>query len=181
MRHRNNAALFVSRSSCRAQNPAMMIARDGRARRSRTIALAALCALAAPAAAQDDGGGTAQSDWDGAPITAVDPLDPPSSTSPDRWSILTKFGDESCPAPKPDEIVVCATLPEGDRYRVPKSLRKSQEVTSGGQSWGSRVAGYDEMARVYSPDSCSPFGSYGFTGCAAAALRRWFAERRSVR
>lgn len=92
---------------------------------------------------------------------------------------VATFGDEPCPEAKGDEIVVCANRPEADRYRVPKELRGKDKEPVMGQSWASRVEGYDDIARQTRPDSCSPVGSYGFTGCAAAALREWFAARRS--
>jgi hypothetical protein len=143
----------------------------------RNTGLALALLLSAPALAQNDADDTAQSDWDGAPITAAEPFAPAHSA--DRWSVLTKYGDETCPEPEPDEILVCATLPETERYRVPAALRGRNDTAVGGQSWGARVAGYEDIARQTRPDSCSPVGSYGFSGCAAAALRQWFAERRA--
>jgi hypothetical protein len=56
---------------------------------------------------------------------------------------------------------------------------KEDEVAGGG-SWASAVDGYTNGAAAASrPNSCSPVGSYGFTGCAAAALRQWFEARRA--
>ena len=128
------------------------------------LPLLAALALAAPALAQEDGGSLAQ-----------------SSTPPERTSILYTYGDEPCPEPQEGEIVVCAQEPETERYRVPKALReelKEDEVVGGG-SWTSAVEGYENVARASRPNSCSPVGSYGFTGCAAAALRNWFEARRA--
>ena len=105
-----------------------------------------------------------------------------SAEPPQRTSVLYTYGDEPCPEPKGDEIVVCAQQPESDRYRVPKALRHKEENTSvGGGSWASAVEGNTYGAAAASrPDSCSPVGSYGYTGCTAAALRQWFAERRAM-
>jgi hypothetical protein len=104
-----------------------------------------------------------------------------SGEPPQRTSVLYTYGDEPCPEPKGDEIVVCAQQPETERYRVPKELREElkEDVPAGGGSWASAVEGYDNVARATRPNSCSPVGSYGFTGCAAAALRNWFEERRA--
>lgn len=137
-----------------------------------------LLGAAIPAAAQDTAADAVQTEWDGAPITAADPFVPPES--PDRWSVLTKFGDEQCPEAAADEILVCKSLPETERYRVPAALRETEATAVGGAAWGARVEGYDDIARGTRPDGCSPNGSYGFTGCAAAALRLWFAERRAA-
>lgn len=99
---------------------------------------------------------------------------------PRKHSILITYGDDACPAPIGDEIIVCAQQPESERYRVPKELREEirQDDTPMGQSWGSAVEGYDDIARMTRPDSCSAVGSYGATGCMAAALRQWHTERR---
>jgi hypothetical protein len=103
-----------------------------------------------------------------------------TGSPPQRTSILYTYGDDPCPETTGDEIVVCAQQPESDRYRVPKDLRhQNEEAPAGGGSWASKVEGYDAVARQTRPDSCSPVGSYGFTGCAAAALRKWFEARRA--
>lgn len=103
-----------------------------------------------------------------------------TGSPPQRTSILYTYGDDPCPETTGDEIVVCAQQPESDRYRVPKDLRRqNEEAPAGGGSWASKVEGYDAVARQTRPDSCSPVGSYGFTGCAAAALRQWFEARRA--
>ncbi|WP_439567465.1 hypothetical protein [Sphingopyxis sp.] len=127
------------------------------------LPLFAALALAAPAAAQDDGS-LAQ-----------------SGQPPQRTSVLYTYGDEPCPEPVGDEIIVCAQQPESERYRVPKELREElkDDAPAGGGSWASKVEGYDNIARATRPNSCSPVGSYGFTGCAAAALRQWFEARRA--
>ncbi|SKB25130.1 hypothetical protein [Sphingopyxis flava] len=102
---------------------------------------------------------------------------------PQRTSILYTYGDEPCPEAEGDEIVVCAQRPESDRYRVPKELREElkDDAPVGGGSWTSAVEGYENIARMTRPDSCSPVGSYGFSGCSAAALREWQAERRAMK
>ena len=128
------------------------------------LPLLAALAFTAPALAQQDDSSLAQ-----------------SSTPPERTSVLYTYGDEPCPEAQEGEIVVCAQRPESERYRVPKELReelKEEEVVGGG-SWTSAVEGYENVARASRPNSCSSVGSYGFTGCAAAALRDWFEARRA--
>jgi len=127
------------------------------------LPLFAALAFAAPALAQNDSS-LAQ-----------------SGEPPQRTSVLYTYGDEPCPEAQSDEIVVCAQQPETERYRVPKDLREEikEDVPAGGGSWASAVEGYDNVARASRPGSCSPVGSYGFTGCAAAAMRQWFEARRA--
>lgn len=102
----------------------------------------------------------------------------PDNAPPERISFLVAFGDEKCPEAG-DEIIVCASVPEGDRYRIPVALRQREIEVSSGGSWTAAVESLDEFARAVRPNSCSVNGSNGFTGCTQAALRQWFAERRS--
>jgi hypothetical protein len=115
------------------------------------------------------------------PVLAQDDSLAQSGEPPQRTSVLYTYGDEPCPEPEGNEIVVCAQQPESERYRVPKELREELKDDSpvGGGSWASRVEAYDDIARQTRPDSCSPVGSYGYTGCAALALRQWFEARRA--
>ncbi|WP_223262820.1 hypothetical protein [Sphingobium sp. SCG-1] len=96
---------------------------------------------------------------------------------PQRIYSLVVYGNDACPPSEGDEIVVCARKPESERYRIPKTLR-DKPALSGGPGWGSQVANMEAVGRQTLPGSCSVNGSYGFTGCTAAALRQWFAERR---
>nr|WP_206517677.1 hypothetical protein [Sphingobium algorifonticola] len=96
---------------------------------------------------------------------------------PERITNLVVYGEETCPVAEGDEIVVCARKPESERYRIPKTLREKPAV-SGGPGWGSQVANMEAVSRQNLPNSCSANGSNGFTGCTAAMLRQWFAERR---
>lgn len=115
------------------------------------------------------------------PALAQDDSLAQSGEPPQRTSVLYTYGDEPCPEPEGNEIVVCAQQPESERYRVPKELREElkDDAPVGGGSWAARVEGYDNIARQTRPDSCSPVGSYGYTGCAALALRQWFEARRA--
>lgn len=114
------------------------------------------------------------------PALAAEPL-PTPETAPDgtqRWSFLVTYGEEDCPPAQGDEIVVCARLPESERYRIPAPLReRPRDTPAMGASWSAQVESYENVARLTRPDSCSPVGSYGYSGCTAAALRQWFAER----
>ena len=106
-----------------------------------------------------------------APAAAFDP--------PERQSTLVIYGDDPCPGSGADnEVVVCARRPEEERYRIPRRIRERQPIET---SWASRVDALEEEGRVGRPNSCSAVGSNGFTGCTAAMLRQWYAERRARR
>lgn len=96
---------------------------------------------------------------------------------PQRVSSLVVYGDDPCPKSEGEDIVVCARRPESERYRIPKKLREKPDV-AGGPGWASQVAMMEQASRQVTPNSCSAVGSYGFTGCTAAMLQQWFAERR---
>ena len=98
---------------------------------------------------------------------------------PARQSTLVIYGNEPCPTSGPDnEVVVCARRPEEERYRIPRRIRERQQTDT---SWASRVDGLEDESRPLRPNSCSVVGSNGFTGCTAAMIRQWYAERRARR
>jgi hypothetical protein len=110
------------------------------------------------------------------PVFAAKAPDPDIKDAPERVVALVVYGDDPCPMGQGDEIIVCARKPEAERYRIPKRLRDKPKP-SGGPGWASQVANMEAAGRAVQPNSCSPNGSYGFTGCTAAMLHKWYAER----
>ncbi len=101
---------------------------------------------------------------------------------PERYATTTVFGSDACPAPKGDEIVVCARLPESERYRIPKHLRKKKPDDSGpNASWASRVRTLEDAQRFTRPGSCTAIGSFGQSGCTQAMINQWFEDRQRAR
>lgn len=96
-----------------------------------------------------------------------------------RTTTTTVFGDDACPTASNGDIIVCGRLPESERYRIPKKLRENKKARVE-QSWASRNATLDEVARVQRPNSCSVVGLGGQTGCSEAMLRQWADERRAA-
>jgi len=79
------------------------------------FALAAVTALSAPAAAQDD----------------------------TRVNQLIIYGEDECPRSSADEITVCARLDESERYRIPPDLRTSNDPAN--QPWTARVKSFEAV------------------------------------
>ena len=105
------------------------------------------------------------------PALAFDP--------PPRQSTLVVYGNDPCPTSGADnDVVVCARRPEEERYRIPRRIRERQPTET---SWASRADALDEENRIARPNSCSVVGSNGFTGCTAAMIRQWYADRRARR
>lgn len=126
---------------------------------TRLLAAATLSAaafIALPAAAQDD-----------APASGGDKI-----------TQVIVYGDEACPVGADDEILVCATLPEADRYRVPEIFR-GDPLNPKNQAWTQRVLALQRTGR-FGTDSCSPSGLGGFTGCMGQMIDSAYAERRAT-
>ena len=111
-------------------------------------ACGALAVMPAPAAAQDQGG--------------------------DRVNTLIIYGDDECPPSAEGEIVVCARMDEGERYRIPERLRQSQDPAN--EAWASRVQSYETVGN-FGPLSCTPVGAGGELGCTAEMIEAAYAER----
>ena len=112
------------------------------------IALAT--ALAAPAMAQDDSG--------------------------DRVNMVIVYGDDEAPqSTAADEIVVVARLPESERYRIPETLRFSDDPAN--SAWARRVESF-EFIGDFGIFSCSPVGAGGETGCTQELIDAAYGEKR---
>jgi hypothetical protein len=108
------------------------------------------------------------------PVAAQE--EPPRATK-----VLVVYGDDPCPKSEGDEIVVCARRPDNERYRIPKSLRDAPRTDPASGSWASRWNGAEDAMRYTRPNSCSPVGTFGQTGCFEGLIRQWRAERNERR
>ena len=131
------------------------------------LAIFALSAalIALPALAQQPGVPAPEADA----AAIVPPVDD------SRVNQLIIYGDDPCPASTGDEIIVCARLPEDDRFRIPPNLRNDPNDPAS-QSWSNRALELSYAGRV-GTDSCSPVGGGGFTGCFNQIVRNARAER----
>ncbi|HEX8300214.1 hypothetical protein [Sphingomonas sp.] len=100
------------------------------------------------------------------------PQDPPK-----RVRSILLYGQEECPKPaSEEEIVVCANAGESP-YRIPKALRDQPNEGAAAQAWTNRVETVEEVNRVGLPNSCSPVGMGGQTGCTRQLLQQWAQDR----
>ncbi len=131
----------------------------------RLARFAAVALLLTPVAAfaQDQGGSAP-------PPGAAGPVQP-------RVNQLIIYGDDPCPRSTDDEIIVCARLPEDDRYRIPPNLRHDLNDARNG-SWANRAIELSYVGRT-GTDSCSTVGGGGFTGCMMQMINAARAERTS--
>ncbi|MXP40148.1 hypothetical protein GRI75_00635 [Altererythrobacter soli] len=92
----------------------------------------------------------------------------------ERVNTLIIYGDDECPVSTGEEITVCARLDEGERYRIPESLRQSEDPAN--ESWASRVKSFEAVGN-FGPLSCTPVGAGGELGCTAQMIEAAYAER----
>jgi len=114
-------------------------------------ALAGIALLTAPASAQETG---------------------EALTDDVRMSIV--YGEDAAPACGEEEICVVARLPESERYRIPETLRFSDDPEN--VAWTRRVETL-EMIGDFGTLSCSTAGAGGFTGCTQQLIEQAYGER----
>jgi hypothetical protein len=106
--------------------------------------------------------------------SATDDLAPQTVTEPVQTAFV--YGDDAAPPCPEGTICVIARLPDGDRYRIPETLRFSENPEN--QSWASRVEKL-ELVGGFGALSCSPVGAGGFTGCTQQLVDAAFADKRN--
>lgn len=109
---------------------------------------------------------------------ADDGLGATAAPPPQRTSALVVYGNDPCPEGRGDEVIVCARRPESERYRLPKRFRDAPPGVADG-SWTNRVMDLDRANAAVLPNSCSPVGANGQTGCYQQFLAQSRAERRA--
>ena len=87
--------------------------------------------------------------------------------------VLTIFGKDPCPTSNGEEIVVCRRMPEGERYRIPEELRRTD--SNGRETWGDRAATLEYVGKS-GINSCSTSGSGGASGCFRELARKACSE-----
>jgi hypothetical protein len=106
---------------------------------------------------------------------------PPSAIGPtdtEKVKQVFVYGDDPCPPSSGEEIVVCARMPDNERYRIPKELRTDPN-SAAVQSWANRARSI-EYVGAEGINSCSPTGAGGFTGCFAQIAREAKEERQKM-
>lgn len=100
---------------------------------------------------------------------------------PQRIRDVELAANQPCPQSSADEVVVCHRNTEP--YRIPKALRDEGSIPANRQSWVNRSAEVDQVSRVAGglPDTCSPVGTGGQSGCALQGNQQWAAEQRARR
>jgi len=105
----------------------------------------------------------------------------PAGDPPKRIRNVQLQQGQACPRGSGDEIVVCSTIEEP--YRIPRQFRDEAPIPAQNQSWVNTAAAIDAESKRAAglPDTCSPVGTGGQSGCALQANRAWAAEKRAQR
>ena len=93
---------------------------------------------------------------------------------PDDVRMSVVYGDDAAPPCPEGEICVVARLPESERFRIPETLRYSDDPAN--TAWTQRVESL-EMIGDFGTLSCSTAGAGGFTGCTQDLIRRAYGEQ----
>lgn len=95
-----------------------------------------------------------------AAVAAAAPASAQSAS--EKINMVIAYSADECPVAQPGEVVVCEILVEEERYRIPSSLRYSDNPAN--QSLARQV---DQIKYVgdFGAMSCNPAGAGGFTGC----------------
>ena len=103
-----------------------------------------------------------------------------TGSPPERIRNVQITKGQACPKGEPGEVVVCSTLEEP--YRIPNALRDDRPIAAANQSWVNRAADIDQTSKVAAglPDTCSPIGTGGQSGCFQARARAYAAEKRAA-
>ncbi|SFP37155.1 hypothetical protein [Sphingomonas rubra] len=102
-----------------------------------------------------------------------------SGTAPQRIRSVTVDQGQKCPESTAEEVVVCRRAEEP--YRIPPALRDSGPIAAQNQSWVNRAAAIDDVSRRAAglPNTCSPIGTGGATGCSLQALQAYARDRKA--
>lgn len=93
-------------------------------------------------------------------------------------SEIIVYGSDPCPRSTDDEVVVCARKPESERYRIPEKLRSTGPRQSR-EAWANKAKALETVGAT-GPNTCSPVGPGGFTGCLAQVIQQARQERKEA-
>ncbi|MXO65697.1 hypothetical protein [Altericroceibacterium endophyticum] len=108
--------------------------------------------------------------------SAMAPMPAAAQDEPgEKVNQLIIYGEDKCPQSPPGEITVCARMDESERYRIPETLRESDDPAN--ESWTSRVQAYETIGD-FGALSCTPSGAGGDLGCTQKLIDTAYAERK---
>ena len=111
------------------------------------------------------------------PVAAQEAEQTASSNPPQRIRNVMLREGEKCPEANGDEIVVCGRLDPDEIYRIPEEFRQPR-FDPANNAWTNRAQTIMDVNRAGLPNSCSPVGTGGQTGCNQQMLDQWWAWRR---
>jgi hypothetical protein len=113
------------------------------------------------------------------PLLAAAALSSPAAAQEgpeEKYNQVIVYGNDPCPQSTGDEIIVCARLDEGERYRIPQILRDSDAPQN--TAWTERVRELETVG-AFGTLSCTPTGPGGALGCTQKLIDQAYAEKRT--
>lgn len=106
-----------------------------------------------------------------------------SGQPPERIRNVQLNPGQACPKGTANEVVVCGTINPDEQFRIPQPLRDQAPTSAEKQSWVNRAETIDNVGREAAglPNTCSPVGAGGQTGCVQKLLRDSANARRNAR
>ncbi len=92
----------------------------------------------------------------------------------DNVQIAYVYGEDAAPDCPEGDICVFARLPENERFRIPPSLRFSDNPEN--IAWSRRAESL-ELVGAFGTLSCSPTGAGGITGCTQKLINDAYKDR----
>jgi hypothetical protein len=110
---------------------------------------------------------------------APSPVGPAGPVDTEKVKLVYVYGDDPCPEQgSDDEILICAKMPEQERFRIPKEFRGDPYAPQN-TSWVQRARSLETVG-LSGINSCSTAGAGGFTGCFAKLAREAKEERQTL-
>ncbi len=96
------------------------------------------------------------------------------SGPPKRVRSILLYGQEECPSLRARKRSWSAPMPADRPIAFPSGSGTSPRTPRRPEAWTSRVETVEEVNRAGLPNSCSPVGTGGQTGCTRQMIRQWY-------
>ncbi|WP_076072510.1 hypothetical protein [Sphingomonas montana] len=108
-----------------------------------------------------------------ATVTGLGTAAPASAQT--RGTVITIFGNDKCPVSNGEQTNICVRAPESDRFRIPETLRATNDVAPSAQARVDAARAVDNSTI----GTCSASGPGGMIGCHRQDFARARAENKA--
>ncbi|MFD1952320.1 hypothetical protein ACFSGX_16215 [Sphingomonas arantia] len=94
-----------------------------------------------------------------------------------RGTVITIFGNDKCPVSNGEQTNICVRAPESERFRIPETLRSSNDAAPTAQKRVDAARAVDNSTI----GTCSASGPGGMIGCQREEFAKARAERKAAK